>query len=63
MDKMVESIDVVEPPETARCDYCGKLRLITELLDATIWVNGTTREGLYCVDDGCASYAQMGAEG
>ena len=52
-----------EPAETARCEYCGKTRPVTELETATIYRNGQQIEGLYCRDEGCAYSEQCSAEG
>ncbi len=52
-----------KPKETGRCKYCGKVRPIEELKVAKVYINGEWREDWYCKDDGCASYAQMSAEG
>jgi hypothetical protein len=49
--------------EIKQCYYCGSSRPIEELENQIIWVNGTTREELFCKDKHCANYAQMGAEG
>ncbi|MFA5367539.1 MAG: hypothetical protein WC333_06640 [Dehalococcoidia bacterium] len=45
------------------CDYCGKKRPYDELKLDGVYINGRYVEKYYCVDDSCAQYAQMSAEG
>jgi len=49
--------------EIVRCAYCGQIsnRKFTEKV--TVWVNRGQREMVFCKDQPCASYYQMGAEG
>ena len=55
----IESLD----PTIELCKYCYNLRPASEMITASIWVNGDKQTNRYCSDKNCANFDQMAAEG